>query len=131
MRDINQIIIHCSYTPASMDIGVPEIRQWHLDRNWSDIGYHYVIRRNGVIERGRDEATIGAHVRGQNHDSIGVCLVGGKPYFNFTREQFSSLQHLLYELKSRYPNVTISGHNEHTSDKTCPTFDVQEWFRTA
>ena len=79
MREIDAIVIHCSYTPPSMDIGVREIYDWHVnDNGWKDIGYHYVIRRNGNIEIGRPEHTPGAHVAGHNHNTIGLCLVGAK-----------------------------------------------------
>jgi N-acetylmuramoyl-L-alanine amidase len=127
MRDIKKIIIHCADTYAEMDIGVAEIRRWHIDRGWADIGYHFVIRRNGDIEKGRDEETPGAHVKGHNHDSIGVCLVGGKPFCNFTRAQWHALESLVMELKGRYPLAAVSGHRDHDPSKTCPTFDVRAW----
>lgn len=133
MRDISRIIIHCSYTYPSMDIGVEEIRRWHINENkWSDIGYHYVIRRNGVVEKGRDVEIPGAHVRGHNEDSIGVCLVGGKsrsprPDCNYTPAQWSSLYKLVHELQGEFPGATVHGHYEFTGAKTCPTFDVSAW----
>ena len=72
------IVIHCSATPSNMDIGVDKIRKWHVDDNgWDDIGYHYVIRRDGTLEIGRDEAMVGSHARAVNGTSIGVCLIGG------------------------------------------------------
>jgi N-acetylmuramoyl-L-alanine amidase len=85
MRLIDTIIGHCSFTPPKMDIGAAEIRGWHVDENgWLDIGYAYVIRRNGIIELGRDldndgdvDEEIGAHARGFNAHSIGICVVGG------------------------------------------------------
>ena len=129
MRRIDQIIVHCSATPPSMDIGVEEIRQWHVrDNKWQDIGYHWVIRRGGVIEKGRDESRIGAHVAGHNSHSIGVCLVGGRDRFDFTLPQIHSLHYLADQLRQRYPNATFHGHNEF-SNKRCPQFDVQEFFR--
>ena len=63
MRQITEIIIHCSYTPASMDTSVDEIRQWHKARGWRDIGYHYVIRRSGHVDLGRPISLAGAHAR--------------------------------------------------------------------
>ena len=83
MRPLNRIIIHCSDTTASQDIKASDIRQWHIERGWSDIGYHFVIRRDGLIDLGRDISTKGAHAKGHNHDSIVVCLVGGQGGFNF------------------------------------------------
>lgn len=129
-RPINKIFIHCSATPPKMDIGADEIRKWHKKRGWSDIGYHYVIRRNGAFELGRDIDLIGAHVKGHNTGSIGVCMVGGvddnnAAQDNFTGEQWSELITALKVLKKHYPQATIHGHNEFAA-KACPSFDVQK-----
>ena len=92
MRKINKLIVHCSATPNSRDMTVDEIRCWHVNNNgWSDIGYHYVIYRNGEIISGRPVATAGAHCKGQNYDSVGVCLIGND---EFTQEQFKALNNL-------------------------------------
>lgn len=133
MREINSIIVHCSYTYPEMDIGAEEIRRWHVDGNkWVDIGYHYVIRRNGVIEPGRDLSRAGAHTRGHNADSVGICLVGGKArgkaqQCNFTPQQWGALENLVTDLKREYPAALIRGHNDYTASKTCPTFDAKAW----
>lgn len=114
-----------------MDIGVREIREWHLDRGWSDIGYHYVIRRNGNIEEGRPESYVGAHTIGKNDRSLAICLVGGdteRGYPNFTRKQFETLIYLINSLLLKYPKATVHGHNEFTTEKTCPVFDVKEYW---
>jgi hypothetical protein len=71
------IVVHCSATGPAADIGVAQITQWHKQRGFDTVGYHYVIRRNGTLETGRRESEIGAHVRGHNANSIGVCLAGG------------------------------------------------------
>jgi N-acetylmuramoyl-L-alanine amidase len=76
-REIDLIVIHCAYTSPKMDIGVKEIDEWHRARGWNQIGYHYVVRRDGTVEHGRSVKTVGAHVKGFNAKSIGVCLVGG------------------------------------------------------
>lgn len=129
MRDIRHIIIHCAFTPASMDIGAETIRRWHTEppRNWNDIGYHWVIRRDGAVEQGREERVSGAHALGRNHDSIGVCLVGGKPDCNFTRSQWESLSALVSAISRRYPDARVSGHRDH-SGKDCPMFDAEAWW---
>lgn len=127
MREINRIIIHCSATPAGMDIGRDEIDQWHRERGWNGIGYHYVIRRNGDIEFGRPEYEVGAHTRGYNEDSIGICLVGGKDTFDYTADQIAELVGLVENLEERYPDATIHGHNEFSA-KLCPRFDVAAFF---
>ena len=133
MRAINRIIIHCAATKPSMDIGVAEIRQWHLANGWADVGYGYVIRRDGTIEAGRHERLIGAHVAGHNADSIGICLVGGindagKPDANFTRQQWAALDHLVSQLVSQYPGSEVSGHRDWTDAKACPSFSAKDWW---
>lgn len=137
MRPIDKIIIHCSDTPSNMDIGVVEIRRWHTDpeprgNGWSDIGYHYVIRRDGTVELGRPELVAGAHTRGQNKHSIGICVVGGRgkggvAETNFTHQQWSALRKLVARLTQKYPDAEVYGHNDFSS-KACPTFNAQEWW---
>jgi len=137
MRDIDLIVIHCSATKPDMDIGADTIRVWHTDpkpagRGWSDIGYHYVIRRNGDVERGRPVEKSGAHVKGHNSNSIGVCLVGGideagKAESNFTEAQWKALSTLIAQLEGEYPEADVKGHRELDPGKACPSFDVQAW----
>jgi len=132
MRTINQIIVHCADTYIHMDIGVKEIRKWHVEeRGWSDIGYHHVICRDGILEPGRPVERAGAHCKGHNEHSIGICLVGGKgdddkPECNFTSEQWRSLQLLVDDLLQTY-DAKVQGHNELDTHKTCPNFNVQAW----
>lgn len=133
MRNIHRIIIHCAATPPSMDIGADKIRDWHLAQGWRDIGYHYVIKRDGIVEAGRPVSQRGAHCKGFNDDSIGICLVGGvdeqnKPQFNFTAGQMERLFYLTLELQNLHPGCTIHGHNEFSS-KACPSFNVAEYFK--
>ena len=145
MRDINLIVVHCSATPANVDVGAAEIRKWHQALGWRDIGYHYVIRRSGVVEPGRPEAEVGAHAAPHNTNSIGVCLVGGvgkngKGENNFTPAQFAALRTKLDDLRSRYPKTRICGHRDLSPDlngdgvvepaewiKECPSFEVSTW----
>lgn len=130
------IAVHCSATRPNMDIGAKEIRKWHVEGNgWEDIGYHFVIRRDGRVEKGRAENLVGSHVKGFNAVSIGICLIGGskqddpfKAENNFTKPQFAALKKLLGELKTRYPNATIQGHRDFPNvAKACPSFDVKAW----
>ena len=127
MRELNKIIIHHSWTPADMDIGVEEIRRWHLERGWQDIGYHYVLRRNGIIEPGRPIEIQGAHTRGQNQNSIGICIVGGKPDVNFTRFQWRSLSILVAGLMFDHNIYEVGGHRDYAASE-CPGFDVRAWW---
>lgn len=124
MRDIKSIIVHCSASPDYMDIGASTIRNWHKARGWSDIGYHYVVRRNGEIEKGRPDARIGAHARGANSKSIGVVWVGTN---NLAPEQEKSLISLIHYLMGKY-NVKIEnvlGHCEAVkTSKTCPNLNM-------
>lgn len=133
-RKITKLIIHCAATPPNLDVGVREIREWHLARNMNDIGYHHVIRRDGECEEGRHIDLIGAHVKGQNTGSIGVCLVGGvdeynNPDDNFTLAQWRTLENYAKIFKASFPYATIHGHNEF-ANKACPSFDVQNWLKS-
>ena len=123
--DIEFLIVHCSDTSDNEDIGTIDIHKMHLEFGWDGIGYHKIILRNGKIENGRPEFWQGAHVRGINHKSLGVCLIGRK---KFTSKQFLSLKKLLLSWKSKYPSAIIKGHRDAVSThKTCPNFDVIEW----
>lgn len=128
-RNIKELIVHCSATPEGKDFTVSQIREWHLQRGFSDIGYHYVIYRDGSIHIGRDESVIGAHCTGHNTNSIGVCYIGGvatdgkTPKDTRTAEQKQSLVKLLKELKIKYPQASIHGHRDFSS-KACPSFDA-------
>lgn len=135
MRKIDKIIIHCAATKPSMDIGVKEIDGWHKQRGWKGIGYHYVIRRDGRVEKGRNNAEVGAHATNHNQTSIGICLVGGidnqgKPESNYTSAQWAALLDLVKTVKGAY-NVrseNIIGHNQ-VAKKACPCFDVPKWVK--
>ncbi len=128
------IVVHSSATPPSMDIGVNEITRWHLDRGFDTIGYHVVIRRDGAIEYGRPLDVRGAHAKGFNHRSIGVCVVGGvdsdmEAELNFTEEQFSTLERVLTALHGLFPETTVIGHKDLPATNTkCPGFDVISWW---
>ena len=128
-RNIKELIVHCSATPEGKDYSVDTIRKWHLQRGFSDIGYHYVIYRDGSIHIGRDESIIGAHCTGHNSYSIGVCYIGGcasdgkTPKDTRTTEQKQSLVKLLKELKTKYPQASIHSHKDFTN-KACPSFDA-------
>lgn len=124
-RNVDLIVVHCSASPDYMDIGAKEIKDWHVNGNkWSDIGYHYVVRRNGEIERGRPERIPGSHARGVNSRSIGICWVGTT---NISPEQEKSLIGLINLVRGKY-NIEIEnvkGHREAVkTDKTCPNLNM-------
>lgn len=135
-REITFIVVHCSATDDGSDIGVEEIRDMHLKRGFDDIGYHFVVRRTGMIEVGRPEDKIGAHVEGHNSNSVGVCLIGGveaddklRAEFNYTRSQMRALERLLTDLTAKYPKAEVLGHKDFPSvAKACPCFDVRAWW---
>jgi len=148
-RPIQFIAIHCSASSpkSSENMGVAELNAMHIERGFACIGYHYVIKRNGEIVRGRPKNVVGAHVEGFNSISLGVCLIGGidtngKPINNFTDQQFASLKVLLLELQQSLPRVVIQGHRDFSPDKnhdgqitqnewlkSCPCFDVKPWWQ--
>lgn len=137
MSSIKHIIVHCAYTPPSMDIGVKEIDSWHRKRGWMGCGYHAVITRDGTVELGRPLNKTGAHVRGMNTTSRGICLIGGMnrsktgPEINYTDEQYESLRMLIDQWKDwHYPMAKVSGHTDWDSNKTCPNFDAGHWYET-
>lgn len=130
MRQINKIIVHCTATREGASVSLDTVRRWHLERGWSDIGYHYLILLDGTIEVGRPEERQGAHVRGHNRDSIGVSYVGGvdrnlDAKDTRTQDQKDSLHNLLSNLMASYEDATLHGHNEF-SNKACPSFDVSK-----
>lgn len=128
-RNIKEIIVHCSATPEGKDFTVAQIKQWHLQRGFSDIGYHYVIYRDGSVHTGRPESVSGAHCTGHNTISIGVCYIGGcatngtTPKDTRTPAQKVALVKLLKELKAKYPKATVHSHKDY-ANKACPSFDA-------
>lgn len=138
-RTIREIIVHCTDTPEGRDYTVEQIRADHKRQGWSDIGYHYVIYRNGHIENGRDVDLIGAHCQkgGHNTYSIGIAYVGGcenKPGVEYkdqrrkdtrTLAQKAALMKLLMDLRKLYPAAKIYGHHDFDPGKQCPCFDAR------
>ena len=123
MRKIDKIILHCSDSDIKAHDDVRVIREWHKKRNFKDIGYHYYIRKDGMIQKGRTWGTVGAHCRGQNKASLGICL-GGR--YKFTQKQFESLRELLNRIERELGELDIYGHYAF-SEKTCPNFDVEQF----
>ena len=128
MRDIKEIIVHCSATPEGRNYTVEEIDRWHKNRGWSGIGYHYVIYLDGSIHKGRDIEKVGAHCTNHNKNSIGICYIGGcdrdmNPKDTRTQEQKDALIEILTRLKKRYPDAKIYGHRDF-ANKACPSFDA-------
>ena len=131
MRAIDKIIVHCSATKEGKHFSASDIRRWHVEGNgWKDIGYHYVVLLDGRIELGRPLQEAGAHVKGHNANSIGVCYIGGldgegNACDTRTNEQDESLEVLMATLLRIFPGAELYGHNEF-SNKACPSFDVKK-----
>ena len=135
--DVKYIVVHCTYSPASMHVDASVVDKWHREKGWRGIGYHKVILRDGTIEDGRPLDQQGAHVRGMNNKSVGIALAGGMnesrdgPEINFTEEQYDSLRDLLDELTTKnFPDAEVKSHTDFDKGKTCPNFDAGKWYET-
>ena len=132
-RDITDtIVIHCTQTPPNMDVDVAKVTEWHTQRGFDTIGYHYLIKRDGTLQVGRDEDVVGAHAVAVNGTSIGIALVGGgTPEMgwedNFKPIQFQTLKSIITKLKDKYNIEKIIGHYQVDDKKECPSFDVPKW----
>lgn len=136
-RRIDLIIIHCSAVRPDQTSSAKQIDTWHKAKGWKMIGYHYVVRRDGTVEKGRPEEMVGAHTKGYNRNSIAICYEGGLrgcdyhsdtqfiPADTRTPEQKKAMRELIRELKTRYPNATVHGHNEF-AQKACPCFPARD-----
>lgn len=140
------IVVHCADTDPSWhgSVDIDTVRQWHTSppRNWIDVGYHLYIPRSGVIQLGRPLWSQGAHVRGYNDESLGICLEGGtrvvtdgkgnlvrkEEDYNFTEKQETALRALLASMKIAYPDARIVGHRDLDPGKYCPSFDAESWW---
>ena len=129
MLDANKIqflVVHCSDTADDDPMTARDIHAMHLGFGWHGVGYHRVINRTGVIEQGRPDYWIGAHVYGHNEISLGVCLIGRT---EFTDLQYDSLESVLREWKAKHPAAEVVGHRDFEyTDKTCRNFDAKVWW---
>lgn len=147
MRRIDEIIIHCSDSPEGRNDKAEDIRKWHKQRGFNDIGYHYVIDLDGTVEQGRPIEQAGAHCTGHNRNSIGICYIGGAywrdgvnakgkpikgkdgkavlmPKDTRTALQRMAMKELVAQLREQFPHATVHGHREF-ANKACPCFDVE------
>ena len=149
LENIHSIVVHCSATKEGVWVDAHDIDIWHKARGWSGIGYHRVIRLDGTVEQGRAFTRRGAHVKGNNTNTIGVCLIGGldsngKPKDTFTWQQYDALHKEILRIRMYCDISIIKGHRDYSPDlngdglitsnewiKMCPCFDVQtkllEW----
>lgn len=147
MRKIDSIIVHCSATKAGLDFSAADIDRWHRERGFNDIGYHYIVCLDGKIEKGRDILLMGAHCKGWNERSIGICYIGGLdenglPADTRTNAQKRVLYQLIMDLQKEYGILQVLGHRDTSPDlngdgvvepyeyvKSCPCFNVKEFMR--
>ncbi|MCQ9121224.1 N-acetylmuramoyl-L-alanine amidase [Rodentibacter pneumotropicus] len=165
---IHKIVIHCSATQngkplrTATQTAAQRIDEWHKQRGFKrnpaltkqfnphlkHIGYHFIIDVDGTVETGRHKGETGAHVKGHNLNSLGICLVGGitkdkRNHGQYTTEQWLALHKLLRTLEAKYPSARICGHRDLSPDrngdgtitpnewiKDCPCFDVWSWLDT-
>ena len=131
------IAIHSAATKPGMDIDKAWITREHIKRGFSTIGYHYFICRDGRVEEGRPYFAQGAHVKGHNHYSLGICMAGGidnngDAANNFTTPQWGSLAELVaILLRDHNKLIDVCGHRDFLGAATdCPSFDVRKWVQT-
>lgn len=131
MRKIDHIVVHCTDTPKGVYFDIKDVRRWHMsERGWSDVGYHFLILLDGTIQQGRELKTQGAHVRGHNYNSIGICYVGGKRSDTRTEKQKESLVYLLSTMKRMFKDADILGHRDFKGvSKECPFFDAKNEYK--
>lgn len=138
---ITHLILHCAATPNGKPFTAEDIDRWHAERGFrrdpalighhepklKHIGYHYVIYLNGAVRCGRSENEVGAHCRGMNSQSLGVCLIGTD---QFTPAQWETLRKHVEAIRQRFPKIVVAGHREFAA-KDCPGFEVQDWLEGA
>ena len=146
MRPIKLIVIHCSATREDREFTEYDLDICHRRRGFNGTGYHFYIRKNGDIKSTRPLERIGAHTRGFNKESIGICYEGGldargNPKDTRTPEQRSALHLLVYQLLQQFRNARVCGHRDLSPDldgdgkvepwewvKQCPCFEVSKEF---
>jgi N-acetylmuramoyl-L-alanine amidase len=138
---VTAIVIHYSATPVEMDVTAEDIDTMHRRRGFKEIGYHWFIRKDGTVEMGRDLSSpgrfeVGAHSKGENSSSIGICFEGGvtraDPNTGFdsrTPAQKRAMIDLIQKMQARFPGAVVRGHRDMPGAATqCPGFDATAWW---
>lgn len=135
--NIHTIVIHYSATYPDAPVTRDTVDKWHRDRGFREIGYNWFIRRDGTLEEGRPEGTLGAHVRGHNDRTIGICFAGGLEretgpdvgVWNPTPEQEATMVQLIHDIQRRWPMAKkVVGHRNLVATQ-CPGRDgVPAWW---
>ncbi len=124
-RNIEVLVIHCSDSNVPSHDNVETIRKWHVEENgWADIGYHFVVTKDGEMHDGRSIDKTPAAQKGHNKGSIAVCLTGSD---NFSPRQFATLRSLIDACKEAHPSIVVLGHKDLDPSKTCPNFNVKDF----
>ena len=131
-RNISLIVLHCSATRVNQNFTIEQLEACHKARGFQTVGYHYYITKDGTLYPGRPESQMGAHAKGFNAHSIGICYEGGldangKPSDTRTPQQKVTLRKLLAELRKKYPSSVILGHHDLDTKKACPCFSISEY----
>ena len=147
MRKINLIVIHCSATREDRTLTPGDLEVMHRRRGFNGTGYHYYIRKDGTTVLTRPIERVGAHVKGWNAHSIGVCYEGGlnrkgQPADTRTPTQKATIRQLVHQLKELFPGSRVCGHRDLSPDlngngeiepeewmKACPCFDAEQEFK--
>lgn len=135
---IRRIVLHYSATYPDQDFGVADIDKMHRARGFNGVGYHYVIKRDGTVQKGRPDNVVGAHVRDHNTGSLGICCIGGIERAtgpnvgvdNRTEAQKAATVRLVRELLAKHPGAQVVGHRD-LGPTQCPGFDVRSWWAAA
>ena len=147
MRTINLFVVHCSATREDCTLSPEALDVMHRRRGFNGTGYHYYIRKDGTLYLTRSLERIGAHAKGFNAHSIGICYEGGldcrgRPADTRTPEQCAALRLLVHQLLGKFPDCRVCGHRDLSPDrngngeiepeewiKVCPCFDAEEEFK--
>lgn len=147
MRDIHTLVWHCTATPEGREFTRAQIKRMHLDRGFSDIGYHKIIHLDGRWEQGRPDSKVGAHVAGHNEGTLGFSYIGGidsegRPKDTRTPAQKATMEQLTKEAIEKYGLKHVCGHRDLSPDKNhdgrispdewikaCPCFDAIPEYR--
>ena len=129
MRKITMIVLHCSAIMPNQHQDIKNIDDYHKSKGWKGVGYHFYVRRDGTVERGRPIEEVGAHCVNHNRYSIGICYEGGldkdgRPADTRTPAQVRELRKLVERMHAYFPQAVIVGHHDLNPRKDCPCFDV-------
>ena len=144
---IRFLVVHTSASrpEQARNLDIHAVNEMHKLRNFTMVGYHHLITTDGRVQNGRPYNKMGAHVKGHNHESLGICLAGGldengKPADTYSGSQKAALVMVLRSLKVLCPQAEILGHRDLSPDtdgngqvdewewvKACPCFDVRAW----